>query len=658
MADINQLKTGPATNAPIQITDPNLAASTRKPININLADLNDTKTTAEDQKKSVAKVQNAIDTVTANTPSKTVGDTKVFNPADIPNFKDPDEPGMTTMEDEVKSQLHDAIERKQQEAREELEALRAASEVNKKIAEAQGITFDEDGNPIDKNGNQVTELSDEDNLEAALDIELAQMGVGHMNPPHEDDHEYEQVDDAEFDALMNEFDQEHPGDEIARAADHESNITPVEEIAPPIDLSQYRDYQEEELAAEEDGYITDDVDLAEIESPQDDAPESDDDDVDGLLKELEEANGDGEDEDLDEEEQQKEFEEFTQEASKIMNLAPRRLDISDFKVAGKISATSVLSSLTSGKAVDSSDWALSNSRLPITMSKFNGIDLKNLSNFSSGRRNRQNTAMERYKLLYDHDLNPYKPDTVEGWAKTISSEDEDDLFFAVYDATFHNANHIPYTCPNEKCSHAWISPHIPTSSMYRFVDPEFEKEFMAIRDKGPVKGQQRNITTKIVPITDSIAVGVKNPDIYDRRFVYGLVGAEFYQKYSDVLDIYPFIDQFYKIDLINKRLEEIVTAPKGKEGELLKNIKNRVIIYNRIIKSLDTDEYNLLIAVLGQRDEEQDKKRVEYFIPAATCPKCGRAVPEQILNESNGNTIETQLFTRRPLALIANTSTT
>jgi hypothetical protein len=655
MADINDLKTGPATRAPIQITDPNLAAATKKPININLTDLNDIKTAAEP-----SKAQNAIDAVVASTPSRMVGDTKVFNPADIPNFKDPDEENTaTSMEDEVKSELHAAIERKQNEAREELRALQAASEVNKKIAEAQGITFDEDGNPIDKNGNQVTELSDEDNLEAALDIELAQMSVGHMNPPHEDDHEYEQVDDGEFDALMNDFDQQHPGDDIARAEDHEPDTTPVEQIAPVLDLSQYRDYQEEELAAEdEDGYIEDDTDLAEAESPQDDAPETDEDDVDGLLKELEEANGSEDDEDLDEEEQQKEFEEFTEEASKIMNLAPRRLDISDFKVAGKISATSVLSSLTSGKAIDSSDWALSNSRLPITMSKFNGIDLKNLSNFSSGRRNRQNTAMERYKLLYDHDLNPYKPDTVEGWAKTISSEDEDDLFFAVYDATFHNANHIPYTCPNEKCNHAWISPHIPTSSMYRFMDPEFEKEFMAIRDKGPVKGQQRNITTKIVPITDSIAVGVKNPDIYDRRFVYGLVGAEFYQKYSDVLDIYPFIDQFYKIDLVHKRLETIVTAPKGKEGELLKNIKNRVIIYNRIIKSLDSDEYNLLIAVLGQRDEEQDKKRVEYFIPAATCPKCGRAVPEQVLSEANGSTVETQLFTRRPLALIANTSTT
>ena len=293
------------------------------------------------------------------------------------------------------------------------------------------------------------------------------------------------------------------------------------------------------------------------------------------------------------------------------------------------------------------------------MRKFTGIELKDLSNYASGRRNRQNTIMERYKLLYDHDMNPFKPDTVEGWAKTISADDEDDLFFAVYDATFHNANHIPYTCTDEKCGHAWISEHIPTSNMYRFKDPEFEAEFMAIRDKGPTKGQTRKVFSKIVPVTEKIAVGVKDPDIYDRRFVYGLVGEEFYAKYRDTLDIFPFIENFYSIDIENQKLSKIATTPRSKAGDLTRNIKNRVIIYNRIISTLDTDQYNTLIAILGQRDENEEKRHVEYIIPAATCPKCGKLIPERVLSQDSGNgTIETQLFTRRPLALMASTSTT
>ena len=86
---------------------------------------------------------------------------------------------------------------------------------------------------------------------------------------------------------------------------------------------------------------------------------------------------------------------------------------------------------------------------------------------------------------------------------------------------------------------------------------------------------------------------------------------------------------------------------------------NLKFIYNRIISTLDTDQYNTLIAILGQRDENEEKRHVEYIIPAATCPKCGKLIPERVLSLDSGNgTIETQLFTRRPLALMASTSTT
>ena len=156
-------------------------------------------------------------------------------------------------------------------------------------------------------------------------------------------------------------------------------------------------------------------------------------------------------------------------------------------------------------------------------------------------------------------------------------------------------------------------------------------------------------------MADKIAVGVKDPDIYDRPFVYTLVGEEFYSKYRDVLDIFPFIENFYTIDMENQKLSKIATTPRSKKGDLTRNIKNRVIIYNRIISTFDTDQYNTLIAILGQRDEDEEKRHVEYLIPAAVCPKCGKKVPEKILSAENGATIETQLFTRRPLALIVNT---
>jgi hypothetical protein len=190
--------------------------------------------------------------------------------------------------------------------------------------------------------------------------------------------------------------------------------------------------------------------------------------------------------------------------------------------------------------------------------------------------------------------------------------------------------------------------------MVKFDDPEFEAEFMAIRERGHYKGEFRKVSKKIVPVTDHIAVGVKNADLYDINFVYRLVGQDFYTKYQDTLQIFPFIDEFYNIDLKNGRLQPISTDPRNKEGDLAKSIKNRVIIFNRIIKSLNPDEYNVLIAAAGKPVEGVERK-ISYVIPATTCPKCGKVIEEVPLDGEGGNSMENQLFTRRPLALIVNT---
>ena len=200
MADINDLKTAPA-KATMNIVDPNLAASRKKPITATLGDIKE-EDTNNAPTTDAKRVSDAVDMVTANTESELLNDgTRVINPKDIPNIKDPNAPEPRIMEDEVKEQLHDVITRKQQEAREEIQQMIAESEINERLAEENGITFDENGNAIGEDGQAAT-LSEDDELEAALDVELANMSAGRLNPPHEDDHEYEKVDDEEFDKVI------------------------------------------------------------------------------------------------------------------------------------------------------------------------------------------------------------------------------------------------------------------------------------------------------------------------------------------------------------------------------------------------------------------------------------------------------------------------
>jgi hypothetical protein len=664
----------------IQITDPNLARSAKK-TTANLSSI-----AGHDLDRG--RVQQAIDGIDS-TGARVVSGRKIITPDMVPNIPDPDQPKTIIMQDQEIEKLHNIIDRKQEEMQEEMQMLRDQSEANKKILMERGVRFDENGEPLDDIEN--IELTEEEDLEAALDMDIKQeqrfqsvkpediiMAPG--VPMSDPNHEYEGVDDETFDQLMKEDDEMNGN--FYEEDDPRRNLSGVQ-VAPISEVPEPEDTQEQELAealedAEGDeiptvmanapeepvvsGYIAEDEpevtavpEMVTMTTPTDPEPietvsanaESADDDLD---KELEEATNETEvTEDLSQEELDKEMEELAKQASETFDLAPNHIDLTGFKIGAPVSAKSVLASMPS--TADSSDWALATSGTPISMRKFNGTELRDLASYASGRRNRQNTITERYKMLYDHDTNPYKPDSVEAWAKTINAADNDDLYFCVYDATFHNANHIPYSC---ECGHSWISPHIPTSEMVKFDDPEFEAEFMAIRERGHYKGEFRKVSKKIVPVTDHIAVGVKNADLYDINFVYRLVGQDFYTKYQDTLQIFPFIDEFYNIDLKNGRLQPISTDPRNKEGDLAKSIKNRVIIFNRIIKSLNPDEYNVLIAAAGKPVEGVERK-ISYVIPATTCPKCGKVIEEVPLDGEGGNSMENQLFTRRPLALIVNT---
>lgn len=358
--------------------------------------------------------------------------------------------------------------------------------------------------------------------------------------------------------------------------------------------------------------------------------------------------------DLEQQDDEEKYNEFVDDLTNKLGLAAKRIDISGFKVAPPVSASSVLASMNTGKNIDSSDWALSCTKQPISMRKFTGVELKNLQNASTGRRNKQNAATERLGILYEHDTNPNKPGTVEDWTKTISARDEQDIFFAVYDASFHNANHIPYTCDDVKCGHTFISEHIPTDRMWKFDNEEDEAEFLAIRELGPSSNMGPIGRKQPVPISDKFAVAAKDASLWDLNFMYRLVGPEFVQKYQDTVDVIGYIDEMYTINLEAGTISPINYTKKGtKEADLATNIKNRIIVYNRIIKQLSPDEYGALLSVTRNNT---DGRKIKYVIPECTCPKCGKVISEKPLDGGEYGTIEGQLFTRRPLAIIANIS--
>ena len=652
MADINDLKTNPIEGVTVK---PN------KPISLGAV------VGGEESEVDKERRRAAIEGTDTSNAEVLANGTKIITPSMIPEIKDPNAPEITSIQEKTMSELHDVITQKKAEAAAEINMFIEQSKSNEQIMKQENMQFDENGNAINEDGS-AAELSEEDNLEAALDAEISKERnlsdfVGIKGAPLSDpDHVYEQVDDNEFDALMKADDEANGKFEDENLEANKAAGADQAEIADPEDAEL------QDAVAEIEGYDVEEGDINNIEpepikpevagvkvadiseSPKfKEAKEPGNDE--SLDDELKDAGVYDEDDstDLNEEEEKKEMEEFVAESKKAFGLAPDTIDLSGFTEAPPVSATSVLSSLTTGKAQAASDWALWDSKMPLTLSKFTGLDLKNLNDASGGRRNSVNTLYERMRIIYDHDMNPNKPNTVEGWAKTIATTDVDDLWFAVYDAAFHNANHIPCVC--EKCSHSFISQHIPVEDMIKYPDDDFKQEFLALRNSAPKKTSRYNPGSKLIPITNEIAVSVKPADMYDFGFIIRLIGEDFYRKYKDVVDILPNIEDFYHINLENRTKQRISTAPrKSAQGDSIKEIKNRVIIYNRIIKELDSDQFALLIMYSSKESvTDEDSKHITYEIPEITCPKCGAPIPARSLN---GGGVEQLVFDRRPLAAI------
>lgn len=677
MSSIDSLKNEQPA-APIKITDHNVQHGA-----VKLSSMIDE---TDEERARRSKLIGAIDTSNAEV---LPNGERIIDPSMIPDLRPENEKEIKSIEEQEIETLHDVITRKQEEARAEMEHFIAESEANERMIAEKNLKLDANGNVVDQEGT-IAERTEDEDLEAELDkeIAMAERVEGKVTLPKNIDNvpaapmsdpTYEaSVSDDEFDKMMEDMDAAVESGEVVEVEAEKKEEAPAVEVErPEVQHAAVKEEPTDTVTEQESSKVVEmrppvdqEVEEGEAVDADEDAAEETANKVqptidshttrfnpnsidleDELIKD---ANEDDEQAaiDLEEEENEKEFEELKEETTKAMNLAPSRIDLSQFTEKPPISASSVIKSMVSGKATDSTDWVLSNSKMPITMRKFTGVELKALAAYSTNRRSRVNSIYERFQMIYDHDMNPYKPKKLEDWAKTISASDEEDIYFAIYDATFHNANHIPYVCDNPDCQHPFISKHIPTSEMVKISD-EFKEEFEAIRNQGPSATPNRLHSKKLVPISDHFAIAVKDASLYDVNFIYRLVGPDFYRKYKDTMDVIGYIEDIYYID-VEKKTKQKIACKEGKPSDTVKNIKNRIISYNRIITELSSDQLSLIMNA-AVSDDETPKRKVRYVLPQAVCPKCGKVIKETPLDGVDDNpTMEAQLFTRQPLAQMTN----
>lgn len=321
--------------------------------------------------------------------------------------------------------------------------------------------------------------------------------------------------------------------------------------------------------------------------------------------------------------------------SKKLQSVEDNLDISGFTVTNEaISVNAILED----NDLDTSDWVLLSAGKSIAVKSFSGLEIESLAGGNS--RNRFNNLRGIYKTLYDHIVEPDKPG-FEAWLKVTSFMDIPHIYMGAYKASFNNANYIPYTCTNEKCNNVFLSEDIDIMDMVKFKDDASKKKFNTILNNGSIP-ESKVYETRIIPISNKIAIGFREPSIYNTIFENAILDQKFIDKYQELLSIMIYIDNIYLIK--DKKLTPV--ALKVDTNNLAKTIKYRISVYAKIISSLASDNYSKISKIIAGINEYGDE--ITYQLPEVTCPECSHTI------QAEESDVVQMLFNRHQLALIAN----
>jgi hypothetical protein len=260
------------------------------------------------------------------------------------------------------------------------------------------------------------------------------------------------------------------------------------------------------------------------------------------------------------------------------------------------------------------------------MKQFDGSDMENLREYLGTDNPSRELILQAYRIIYDHIVGQ-KPGSFEQWMKSTTVSDIPHYFFGVYVACFKDANFLPRDCGNNECNNHFVSDNIPIMDMVKFKNEAAKKKFMSIyndekQNVGINSGHYGSIR---IPISDKVAIDLAEPTIY-RSVESGLLGNDrsFLEKYTNTIGICRFIDELYEIDRENNQLIKI--SYKAFEGNPAKTFRSKIIKYNKVLSTLNADEYRYLIGMIEKLNESVNDD-VTYRIPEIVCPKCGTTIP-------------------------------
>ena len=325
------------------------------------------------------------------------------------------------------------------------------------------------------------------------------------------------------------------------------------------------------------------------------------------------------------------------ELAKKIKPVTKHYDLSSMTIAAKpISVNNAITNI-GGNITRTFKWPLLHSNRPIVMKGYSATELNELSNLSSDR---NGNPVDVFKNMWDH-LAAGKGQDFRTWTKCTSYYDVNHIWFAIYGACFKDTNYVPYSCGS--CNELMVSTDIPVEKMVKFDSEKVKEKFNQIMSM-PIEPDMGNIKAKArVQISDTLVADFSEPSIYDAVIMPNNLDAEFRQKYNDVIGLMGYLDDLYIIrDFGNGPQLSPIAIKEFRDNEI-KQVKAKIIQYAKIIRSLPSDQHNIILATITSMNEAED---MSYQLPAVTCEHCGKEIPSDI------NSAYDLVFLRHRLALL------
>ena len=366
--------------------------------------------------------------------------------------------------------------------------------------------------------------------------------------------------------------------------------------------------------------------------------DDDDEDLDSLLDDL-----DDESDDLDNEEEETAEEVRTRfkETLTSVNVTKDPIDLSKFKIRQAATSGNAILSTVNNKLQNfkKADWALYHTGRSMTFVECRGPELDSLRKTISNSNN-INGVIASLRFIYNHTIDANKPD-FEAWCKLIRTEDVEYLYFGLYRACYADTNLVARACVGEKGCNKTSLIDTPINDMVKFEDDEVKDKFNKILS-GDTTTPTNTFESELLQISDNFVISYSPPSLYSTFIQYATLSQNITDKYSDTLNTMAYIDGFFNI---NKETMELIPMSFTKyKNNINKTTISKLKMYIEILKTLNNDQYNIMIAKLNNLIQNP---KVTYIYPKAECPECGAELAEE-----NIDSVLNLVFTRAQLVQV------